>query len=84
VVAPSDGLATSLLDATQKIRTEAGADVALGVSLSEPDRSAEMVLITPRGAKSHRITFGGPPRSLARWVTNLALNWLRTSMEGGD
>ena len=46
------------------------------------ERTAEMGVITPEGAKSHRITFGGPPSSLARWAANLALNWLRTSIEG--
>ena len=38
-----------------------------------------MALITPHGEKTHRITFGGPPRSLPRWSVNLALNWLRTA-----
>ncbi len=40
-----------------------------------------MALITPRGEKPHHITYGGPPRSLPRWATNLALNWLRTVAE---
>ena len=41
------------------------------------ERAAELVLITPKGEKTHRITYGGPPRSLARWSVNLALDWLR-------
>jgi hypothetical protein len=40
-----------------------------------------MALVTPRGEKAHRIAYGGPPRSLPRWATNLALNWLRTVAE---
>jgi hypothetical protein len=38
-------------------------------------------MITPRGEKTHRITYGGPPRSLPRWAMNLALNWLRLEAE---
>jgi hypothetical protein len=41
------------------------------------ERAAEMALITPKGEKTHRITYGGPPRSLPRWSVNLALDWLR-------
>jgi hypothetical protein len=41
------------------------------------DRSADIALITPAGEKTHHITYGGPPRSLARWSVNLALDWLR-------
>jgi hypothetical protein len=40
-----------------------------------------MALITPDGEKTQHITYGGPPRSLARWATNLALNWLRVTVE---
>jgi competence/damage-inducible protein CinA-like protein len=81
-VARSGKLESSLMDATHATQSEAGTDAALGVAVSESERTAEMVLITPEGAKSHRITFGGPPSSLARWAANLALNWLRTSIEG--
>jgi hypothetical protein len=40
-----------------------------------------MVMILPSGEKTHHITYGGPPRSLPRWAANLALNWLRTTLE---
>jgi hypothetical protein len=40
-----------------------------------------MAMITPQGEKTHRITYGGPPKSLPRWGMNLALNWLRTTLE---
>jgi competence/damage-inducible protein CinA-like protein len=69
--------ADSLLAALRAARAESDADAALGVSMSLEDRSAEMALITPKGEKTHRITYGGPPRSLARWSVNLALDWLR-------
>ena len=77
-IAPQDLKPATLLDAVRIARADAKADVALGVSVNADEHSAEMVLITPRGEKTHRITYGGPPRSLPRWATNLALNWLRT------
>ncbi len=71
----------SLIQALRAARSESKADVALGVVANIEERSAEMALITPRGEKTHRITYGGPPKSLPRWSVNLALNWLRTTME---
>ncbi len=68
---------TALMDALRVARAESKADVALGVSVYMDERSAEMAMITPHGEKTHRITYGGPPRSLPRWAMNLALNWLR-------
>ena len=67
----------SLLDALRSVRMEANADAALGVALYPQERAAEMALITPNGEKTHRITYGGPPRSLPRWSVNVALDWLR-------
>ena len=67
----------SLLAALRAARADAGADAALGVAMHLEERAAEMALITPRGEKPHRITYGGPPRSLGRWSVNLALDWLR-------
>jgi hypothetical protein len=66
------------MDALRAARTESNADAALGVAVYIEERAAEMALITPSGEKSHRITYGGPPRSLPLWAVNLALNWLRT------
>ena len=72
----------SLMNALRAARKNS--DIALGVSISPEDRSAEMAMITPRGEKTHRITYGGPPRSLPYWAMNLALNWLRTTLEELD
>lgn len=69
--------AESLVAALRAARAESNADVALGVAMYLEERAAEMALITPGGEKTHRITYGGPPRSLARWSVNLALDWLR-------
>ncbi len=68
---------SSLLDVVRAARAESNVDVALGVAMYLEERAAEMALITPSGEKTHRITYGGPPRSLARWSVNLALDWLR-------
>jgi len=67
----------SLMDALRTARTESNATIALGVAVYMEERAAEMAMITPSGEKTHRITYGGPPRSLPRWSVNLALNWLR-------
>ena len=71
----------SLMQALRSARADSKADIALGVSVFTEERAAEMAMITPNGEKTHRITYGGPPRSLPRWSMNLALNWLRTTLE---
>ena len=71
----------SLTQALRVTRADLKADIALGVSVYAEERAAEMVMITPKGENAHRITYGGPPRSLPRWSMNLALNWLRTTLE---
>lgn len=67
----------ALMDALRAARAESNADAALGVAVYMEERAAELALITPSGEKTHRITYGGPPRSLPRWSVNLALNLLR-------
>ena len=76
-VSMSDLSPDSLLAALRAARADSNADAALGVAMYLEQRAAAMALITPRGEKTHRITYGGPPRSLARWSVNLALDWLR-------
>ena len=71
----------ALMDALRAARADSKADIALGVSVYMDERAAEMAIISPKGEKTHRITFGGPPKSLPRWSMNLALNWLRTTLE---
>ncbi len=80
-IASQDTAPSDLLEAVRAARAGHHADVALGLSVDAEHRATEMVLITPRGEKTHRISYGGPPRSLPRWATNLALNWLRTTAE---
>jgi len=76
-VSLSDLSPDSLLAALRAARADSNSDAALGVAMYLQERAAEMALITPQGEKTHRITYGGPPRSLARWSVNLALDWLR-------
>lgn len=71
----------SLTQALRAARSDSNADIALGVAVHPDERAADMVMITPKGEKTHRITYGGPPKSLPRWSMNLALNWLRTTLE---
>jgi pantothenate kinase len=68
---------SNLMEVLRQARSESSADVALGVLASVEERVADFALITPRREKTHRITYGGPPRSVTRWATNLALDWLR-------
>jgi len=68
----------ALMDALRAARAESNSDVALGVAVYMEERAAEMALITSDSERTHRITYGGPPRSLPLWAANLALNWLRT------
>lgn len=71
----------ALIQALVHARAVSKADIALGVSIYMEERAAEMALVTSKGEKTHRITYGGPPKSLPRWGMNLALNWLRTTLE---
>ena len=71
----------ALTQALRAAQAESHADIALGVSVYPEERAAEMAMITSKGEKTHHITYGGPPRSLPRWAMNLALNWLRTTVE---
>jgi competence/damage-inducible protein CinA-like protein len=66
-----------LLDALRSIRAESKTDAVIGVIASVENRTADIALITPLGEKTHHISYGGPPRSVTRWATNLALDWLR-------
>ncbi|HUI88822.1 MAG TPA: CinA family nicotinamide mononucleotide deamidase-related protein [Anaerolineales bacterium] len=79
-----DLTAASLMEALRAARSNSNANVALGVTVHIEDHAADMAMITPRGEKTHRITYGGPPRSLPRWALNLALNWLRTVAQEAD
>ncbi len=76
-VSLSDLTPDALLAALRAARADSNADAALGVAMYLEERAAEIALITPRGEKTHRIIYGGPPRSLARWSVNIALDWLR-------
>jgi len=74
----------SLLEALRAARTESKSDAAIGVVASVENRTADVALITPLGEKTHHISYGGPPRSVTRWATNLALDWLRRRAREND
>jgi len=71
----------SLTQALRSAQADSRANIALGVSVYPEERAADMVMISSYGEKIQHITYGGPPRSLPRWAMNLALNWLRTTLE---
>jgi hypothetical protein len=72
------------MDALRAARAESKTDAAIGVIASVENRTADIALITPRGKKTHHITYGGPPRSVTRWAVNLALDWLRRKAREND
>src|SRR5215216_1709319 len=76
-VSLSDLSSDSLLAALRAARADSSADIGLGVAMYLTERAADIALITPQAEKTHHITYGGPPRSLARWSVNVALDWLR-------
>jgi len=71
----------SLNQALHTAQSDSKANIALGVVIYPDEHAADMVMILPTGEKAHHITYGGPPSSLPRWAANLALNWLRTTLE---
>ena len=71
----------ALMETVRTARAQSNADAGIGVSVYPNERAAELVLITPKGEKTHRVTYGGPPLSLQRWAMNLALNMLRTAAQ---
>lgn len=74
----------ALMDTLRAARTDFNADAAIGAAIYIEERAVELALITPAGEKTHRLTYGGPPRSLALWAANLALNLLRTHAMTAD
>ncbi len=68
-----------LLPALQKLKSESGADAALGVSFfpSDEELMAELVLLTPDGEKTRTLRYGGHPKSALQWAPNIAIDILR-------
>jgi nicotinamide-nucleotide amidase len=71
----------SLTQALRTAQADSRANIALGVTVYPEARAADLVMISADGERIQHITYGGPPRSLPRWAMNLALNWLRTTLE---
>ncbi len=71
----------SLLETLRLTQASAKTDIAVGVTIISEERSAVMAMITSKGEKSHKITYGGPPKSLPVWSVNLTINWLRSVVE---
>lgn len=56
--------------------------VGLGISAFPIKQKIELVLITPEGSKDRNLEFGGHPDLITDWSINIALNWLRRSLQG--
>ncbi|MCZ2126398.1 MAG: CinA family nicotinamide mononucleotide deamidase-related protein [Anaerolineales bacterium] len=81
VASLSDLAPDALREALLSAQAESRANLAVGVSVCLEERAAEMILLAPKGEKTQRIAYGGPPQSLPRWAMNSALNWLRLTLE---
>jgi competence/damage-inducible protein CinA-like protein len=78
LASPSDLTPGSLMDRLRAaLQADPAKTAALGIACFVDDMAAELAIITPRGEKSQRITYGGHPRNLPRWAFNNALNLLR-------
>jgi competence/damage-inducible protein CinA-like protein len=66
------------------LKRDPARNAALGIACFVDDMAAELGVITPRGEKSMRITYGGHPRNLPRWAFNNALNMLRLEAQSTD
>jgi competence/damage-inducible protein CinA-like protein len=74
----------SLPDELRAARERDAANAALGIAVFVDEMAAEIAVITPRREKKHRLTYGGPPRSLPTWAFNAGLNILRLQAEAGE
>jgi len=75
----------SLMDELRAaLRRDPAKNAALGIACFVDDMATELGIITPRGEKSMRITYGGHPRNLPRWAFNNALNILRLEAQSTD
>jgi competence/damage-inducible protein CinA-like protein len=71
----------ALPEALRAALAREAADAGLGIAVFTDEMAAEIMAITPRRAKQHRLTYGGPPRSLPRWAFHAGLNLLRVETE---
>jgi competence/damage-inducible protein CinA-like protein len=68
----------SLMDELRAaLRRDPARNAALGIACFVDDMTAELGVITPRGEKFTRSSYGGHPRNLPRWAFNNALDLLR-------
>jgi nicotinamide-nucleotide amidase len=74
----------ALADELRAARTRDAADAALGIAAFVDEMAAEISVITPRREKKHRLTYGGPPRSLPTWAFNAGMNLLRLEIQGNE
>lgn len=74
----------ALCPALEQVCQEQGAALGLGMIcfLEGEEQVAELALRTPEGCQYRRLTYGGHPKNLERWASNMALDWLRRVAQG--
>jgi competence/damage-inducible protein CinA-like protein len=74
----------SLVKTTETLIQEMNASVVLGLilSVSMGKQEISIVIITPRGKEEKHLSYGGHPANAKRWAVNMALDWLRRSLQG--
>ena len=71
-----------LLPALKKLKSECGADIAIGLSFfpDADDLHAEAVLLTPDAVKIRTLRYGGHPKNALDWAPNLLIDILRRAL----
>lgn len=67
------------------LRDRLGVTAAIGAAVfpHEGGTRVELALLTPGGAQTRRLSYGGHPDNAPRWAVNHLLDWLRlTALEG--
>jgi competence/damage-inducible protein CinA-like protein len=70
-----EALDTALENACREFDANSG--LAVVCSIEGEIQTAQLALLTPAGREERTLTYGGHPKNLARWATNMALDWLR-------
>jgi nicotinamide-nucleotide amidase len=69
--------------AAKALAQEMDASVVLGLILSVSSGKQEIfiIIITPDGQEEKLLAYGGHPANARRWAVNMALDWLRRSLQ---
>jgi hypothetical protein len=73
----------TLGESAELVAQEMNASVVLGLILSVSNGKQEIfiVIISPHGQGEKHLSYGGHPANARRWAVNMALDWLRHSLQ---